>query len=183
MRNGQNGMVHYKDYVAGWLDSSINEFLAHCPTASTKMDFALLTCLDSNQEPRTLLNESPGLKLLVRQAKPLGAALLIPTARLLEMNAAHQIFFGFDEVWFFPHDQIEPKPESAWLVGPARTDQGKLEKLGPWMANTECSLGLGDGDGLNFLIKARGLVRHLLASTMSQPQPTTGGEVEESARR
>ena len=51
MRNSNKGMVYYKDYVAGWLDSSIRDFLGHFPRTSKSMDFALITSLDSNLAP------------------------------------------------------------------------------------------------------------------------------------
>ena len=67
-----------------------------------------------------------------------------------------RLFFGFDEIWFFPSDRVAPKPESVWIVGPKRIDQTKLDRLGPWMSDTGCSLALGDGAGLNVIVKARG---------------------------
>jgi hypothetical protein len=39
------------------------------------------------------------------------------------------------------------------------------------MAGNDCSFGLGDGDGLNLIVKAHGLVRYLIAQSMSQPEP------------
>ena len=163
--------VHYEDYVAGWLDSSIHEFLEVFPASSKKMDYALITCLDSNLNPATLLHKSPELKPLAPMAQLLGRGLLVPTKALLEVNSRNQLFFGFDELWFFPSEPIEPKPASAWLVGPSRVEQTKLDKLGKWISSNACSLGLGDGDGLNFVVKARGLVRHLLVHSMGQPPP------------
>jgi hypothetical protein len=178
MRNGNNSPIHYKDYVAGWLDSSIHDFLGHFPTTSKSMEFALITSLDSNPAPSSLLGKSPALRAVARDAKPLKEGILLPTALMLEAHARNQIFFGFDEVWFFPDDKIKPKPESAWLVGPNRIDQRQLDKLGSWMSDNGCSLGLGDGCGLNLIMKARGLVKYLIAYSMSQPQPTAGGEAE-----
>ena len=178
MSKTHNGTPHYKDYVAGWLDSSIHEFMEHFPRTSTRMTFALITCLDSNLDPMSLLSKSPELKSLARDVKPVRKAILLPTERLLD--AGSQLFFGFDEVWFFPSEKIKPKPESAWLVGPKRIDQAKLDKLGHWMADNDCSLALGDGDGLNLIVKARGLVRYLIGYSMGQSQPATAGKVTES---
>jgi hypothetical protein len=109
--------------------------------------------------------------------------LLVPT----EVIAAYaaNIFFGFDEVWFFPTDDIEQKPNVGSLVGPSRIDQATLDQFDSWMTANRCSLGLGDGIGLNFIVKAHGLVRNLLGHSMQQPQadvtigslgtsPTTG---------
>ena len=179
MRNGRNGTIQYKDYVAGWLDSSIRDFINHFPRTYSSMSFALITSLDSNLSPSSLLDKMPGLRTISRSAKSLNTGIILPTALMLEANAAHQLFFGFDEVWFFPDNKVDPKPESPWLVGPNRIDQAKMDKLGSWMTKNGCSLALGDGDGLNFIVKARGLVKHLIANSMSQSPPTTGGEEEE----
>ena len=176
MRNGDNGMIHYKDYVAGWMDSSIGDFLASFPRTSKRMDFALITSLDSDLYPSKMLGTSPELKSLGNAVKPLGSGVLIPTSYILKADV--EIFYGFDEVWFFPHENLTPKPDTAWLVGPNRINQKALDELGSWLVRNECSLALGDGDGLNFLAKARGLVKYLLAYSMLQPEPETGGEEE-----
>ena len=176
MKNSDNGMIHYKDYVAGWMDSSISDFLASFPRTSKRMDFALITSLDSDLHPSKMLDTSPELKSLGKAVKPLGSGVLIPTSFILEGDV--EIFYGFDEVWFFPHEDITPKPDTAWLVGPNRINQKNLDKLGSWLVRNECSLALGDGDGLNLLVKARGLVKYLLAYSMLQPESETGGEEE-----
>src|SRR5206468_3501502 len=95
----------------------------------------------------------------------------VPSQLLRNAHILDQLFVGFDEIWFLRGDKIEPKPD-AWIVGPSRIDQTKLDKLGSWMTGNECSLGLGDGDGLNIIVRARGQVRDLIAHSMSQPQPT-----------
>jgi hypothetical protein len=46
------------------------------------------------------------------------------------------------------------------------------------MTDNGCSMGIGDGCGLNIVTKAAGLMRYLVANSMSQPQPIGGGELE-----
>jgi hypothetical protein len=170
VNKGRNGFVHYQNYVAGWLDGSIHEFMEILPRNSAALSFALITSLDSNLNPASLVKKSPQLRTLRRVATPCKSGLLVPTVHLLEAQTADQIFFGFDEVWFFSTDQVEPKPESAWLVGPSRIRQSTLDVLGAWMSRNSCSLALGDGEGLNFIIKARGIVKTLLAQSLGQLQ-------------
>lgn len=165
-------MVSYNDYVAGWLDSSIHDFLECLPPHDASTKYALITCLDSNTDPASLRKKSPELKSLASKARALKSGLLLPTERLQEVNSRDRIFFGFDEVWFFPSDAIEAKPDSVGLVGPVRIDQAKLDKLGEWLSRCSCSLALGDGEGLNFIVKAQGLVKYLLGHALEQPQPT-----------
>lgn len=166
-------MVHYKNYVAGWLRSSIHDFLKDFPRSAESTKYALLTCLDGNASVAAILATSPELKPLQSKTRSLGSGLLAPTKLLLEADCQQQIFFGFDEVWFFPTEPVEARPESASLVGPNRMDAAKIGKLGRWMSDNSCSLGLGDGDGLNFIVKAHGLVRHLLGHTTDQPWSLT----------
>jgi len=162
-------MVSYKDYVAGWYDSSIDEFLEEIRWAFTSMKFALITCLDSDQHPASLVKRSPFLRSVEDELTTLGQGLLLPARLLLANQAYKELFFGFDEIWFFPEEISEPKPGSAWLVGPAKIDQSELDAVGEWMMRNSCSLGLGDGCGLNYVVKARGLVRHLLSHSLRQP--------------
>jgi hypothetical protein len=164
-------MVSYKDYVAGWIDSSLHVFFEAFPASYESMKYALITCLDSNLDLRRLVNKSPELKSLTAMSQALGKGLLVPTRSLLEVEARKRLFFGFDEVWFFPNEKIEAKPDAAWLVGPARIDQAKLDKLGKWISDNACTLALGDGDGMNFVVKARGLIKHLIGHSIGQPRP------------
>jgi len=39
-------------------------------------------------------------------------------------------------------------------------------------------MALGDGEGLNIIVKARGLVKHLLGQSISQPAPTLRNRLE-----
>ncbi len=171
-------MVSFKSYVVGWLDSSILDLIEFLPNKAESLKFALITCLDSNPAPASLIDKSPQLKSLMSVAVPLDKGLLLPTKRLLEAISLHQIFFGFDEIWFFPKEPKEPKPDATSLVGPARIDQQMLTKLGPWLSSNSCSMGLGDGEGLNLIIKAGGLVRYLLGHSISQTAPS----LEEDSR-
>jgi hypothetical protein len=165
-------IVSYEDYVAGWLDSSIHDFLEVLPPKAASTKYALITCLDSNPNSASLRNKSPELKSIARRLQVLGSGLLLPTELLLEIDSRNPIFFGFDEVWFFPNNSIKPKPEPASIVGPARLNQTTFDKLGTWMSDNSCSMALGGGEGLNFVVRARGFVRFLLGYSIQQPDPS-----------
>ena len=165
-------MIAYKDYIAGWLNSSIHDFLEATPIKSLKAQYALITCLDSNLDPSSLRNSTQGIELLLPEAQSLGSGLLVSTKRLREIQSSTRIFFGFDEIFFFENSITEPKPDLGWLIGPARVDQQTMDKLGHWMLANHCTLALGDGEGLNVIVKARGLVRYLIGHSQSQPAPS-----------
>ncbi len=164
-------MVHYKDYVAGWLDTSIHDFLEVLPRTSSRSAFAMITCLDSNTDLISLLAKSPDLSSAMNGARQLGNSLIVSSNRLRDPAFRDLVFFGFDEIWFFPTNQIQPKPGSLSIVGPNRIDQEKMDRIGNWMAENECSLAMGDGDGMNVIVKARGLMKYVIASTLYQPEP------------
>lgn len=165
-------IVSYKGYVAGWLDSSIHDFLEVLSPNAAGTKYALITCLDSNPNPASLRNQSPELKSIAKHVEPLGSGLLLRTDALLDADSRNQIFFGFDEVWFFPNKAIRPKPDSVTIVGPARLNKTRLTKLGKWMCDNACSMALGGGEGLNFVVRAHGLVKFLLGYSIEQPEPS-----------
>lgn len=168
----KKNLVHYNEYVAGWLDSSIGDFLAELPRNSESAAYALMTCLDSSFDVVSLLKKNSGLRAARNGIKTLKKGVIVPLKLLQKASLRDQLFAGFDEIWFFPTDKIEPKPESASIVGPNRINQTTLDKLGSWMGANGCSLALGDGVGLNIIVKAYGLVKYAIAQSLSQPEPT-----------
>ncbi|MBS0210373.1 MAG: hypothetical protein JSS27_15620 [Planctomycetes bacterium] len=158
-------MLKYKTFLAGSMAGSIRDFLDALPARRTSTRYALIAALDSNLAPATLLESSTELRRLGRKVKPLGQGLLLATDLLAEVH--EQVLFGFDEVWFFPSRDISDKPASPTIVGPGRIEQETLKKLERWMTKNGCTLGLGDGDGLNFIIRAQGAVEDLLSFTIT----------------
>jgi hypothetical protein len=165
-------MVHLNGYVAGWLNSSIEEFLAVLPRSSENMAYALITCLDSNPDPAFLFKNNADLRAAMNGAITLKKGLLVPTKLLHKASLRAQLFVGFDEIWLLPTDAVKSKPPSAAIVGPNRIDQETLQELGHWMSANDCSLALGDGVGLNIIVKADGLAKHVIAHSLAQPEPT-----------
>jgi hypothetical protein len=168
----RTNMVHHNEYVAGWLDSSVEDFLAAFPRTTESAAYALITCLDSNMKPASLLKKQSNLRVAMNGVTALNKGLLFPSKLLHKAGLRSQLFVGFDEIWFFPTAKIDPKPESPSIVGPDRIDQETLEKLGHWMAANGCSLALGDGMGLNIIVKAHGLMKCVIGHSLFQPEPT-----------
>lgn len=168
-------IVSYKDYVAGWLDASLQDFLQVLSPSASSTKYALITCLDSHPNPASLRKKSPELTSIATKLEVRGTALFLPTKGLLETATSRRIFFGFDEVWFFPDDLVRPKPPTRAVMGPARLNQSRIEKVGEWMADNACSLALGGGAGLNFVVRAHGLVRFLLGTSIEQNEAAVSG--------
>lgn len=166
------GTVSCDSYVAGWLNSSVDGFLRTVPRDFGNAQYALITCLDSNSDPASLLEGNAALRTVLNGATTVKRGLLLPANTLRKATVRSQLFFGFDEVWFFPTPEISAKPSSVSIVGPNRIDQATLDKLVRWMDLNGCSLALGDGVGLNVIVRAFGLAKHVIANSLSQPSPT-----------
>ncbi|MEX0866724.1 MAG: hypothetical protein WD030_05155 [Pirellulales bacterium] len=155
-------MLQKDEYCAGWMDSSIHDFLSNIDPAPASMKFALLTCLDSSTDVASLLRSSEALQPLESQAKKVGESVLVSTRRLLSAQRKQRIFFGFDEIWFLPTENVTGKPTTFSLVGPEKLHTEPPDKAIRWMDDNGCSLGLGDGTGLNFVAKLHGVARYLV---------------------
>src|SRR5437879_6406796 len=85
-------MVRYEEYIAGWLDSSIHYFLEIFPLDTSSTAYALITCLDSNPEPKSLLKKNSELKSAMNGEKPLKKGLLVPSGLLQKASLRNQLF-------------------------------------------------------------------------------------------
>jgi hypothetical protein len=155
--------VPTRQYCAGWIDSSIHDFLADIETPPNSMKYALITCLDSCHTVGSILDESTALRSLRRRAVVVGGGFLVSTKRLLSAERTDRIFYGFDEIWFFPRPNVEPNPKQVCLTGPTELAGALPTRLVQWMERSRCSLGLGDGTGLNFVAKLSGVARYLIS--------------------
>jgi hypothetical protein len=151
-------------FSVGWIDSSIHDVVARLPlTPPRSLTYALITSLDSSTELASVWHSSRHLAALRDDAVPVGSAILIQTRKLLNASREARLFFGYDEIWFFPARPSSPPPASGTLVGPHRV--ATLGKpLRNWLVRSGCSLGLGDGTGLNFCVRASGAAQALLAA-------------------
>src|SRR5687768_12606002 len=88
-------MVHYNEYVAGWLDSSIGAFLAELPRNSENAAYALITCLDSNSDVAALLKKNSSLRAALNGASTLKKGVIVPLKVLQKASLRDQLFVGF----------------------------------------------------------------------------------------
>jgi len=149
-------------YLGGWIDSSVHLFLSHSREHISRFRYALITCLDSHTDIGDIIDKSRHLKTLAGVAEIVNKSLRVTTAQLLEANHKERIFFGFDEVWFSHTKSFTLKPRSAWLTGPNETHHHLPGELIRWMNDSQCMLGIGDGTGLNYVVKISGVAERCI---------------------
>jgi len=150
------------NFNTGWIDTTIHDFLATIEEPPSGMTYALVTSLDSTIELAAFVAHNPSHILFQRDYRLIGDGLLLKTRSLLAADREHRLFFGFDEIWFFPSNEIEPKPDNLIIVGPEKVEPSELESHLEWLEKSKCSLGLGDGTGMNFCLKVRGVAKHIV---------------------
>jgi hypothetical protein len=155
-------MSKHADYMAGWIDTTIHDFLSEIDEPTSSMGYALITSLDSSTDIPALLEKSKHLSALQGKHQVVGTGIVVSTRQLLLAQKKNRVFFGFDEVWFFPHADISPKPDGLAIVGPEPIGAQEMEEHDEWLRSNNCSLGLGDGAGMNFCLKVRGVARFIV---------------------
>lgn len=151
------------DFTAGWIDTTIHDFLADIEP-SPSIAFASVTCLDSSFDLAALVERNSVLRDLCHRGEltVLGRALCLKTRHLLAIDRKSRLFFGFDELWLCSKAPSKPKPEDIIITGPDRISDQTLDSLSVWMRDNHCSLGLGDGTGMNFCAKLSGVAKYIV---------------------
>lgn len=152
------------EYVAGWIDTTIHDFLSSIQEPTSSMAYALVTCLDSSFDFASFRDCSKRMGELNGKCKWVGQGLLLTTRQLLAVERHDRLFFGFDEVWFFPKGDITAKPESWVITGPELINPQEIGQYHEWMRSNNCSLGLGDGTGMNYCLRAKGAARYVVTA-------------------
>jgi hypothetical protein len=156
-------MSKQTEYTSGWIDTTIHDFLS-AMGSSSEARYALITSLDSSFAVASIADANPQLQELRRRGllHSVGGAISLPTSDLLKIEGQQRLFFGFDEVWFSSRSPGCPKPKEIVITGPGRIRDTILPSLAQWMQSNHCSLGVGDGEGLNFCAKLTGITKRLV---------------------
>jgi len=138
-----------RDYVAGWLNTSIAAIVEEGLLDSC--NWVLVTSLDSITD---LAETGIGARVLAidPHCTRIDRHLAVPGRMIRHAAKALNMFCGFDEVWCFDTLPQIAKPPSASIVSPfdARQEAASFP-IESWLKQTQCVLGLGDGMGLNFI--------------------------------
>lgn len=87
--------------------------------------------------------------------------LVISGDRLVAAAQEDNILNGFDEIWVPENLPVSAPPVEANLVAPRMFDMTLPDEVRDWMQKSGWRLGLGDGDGLNYVVSDPALARQL----------------------
>lgn len=177
-------------HISGWVNTSIHNFLLDITKISPGMSYTIISCLDSCSEVSLMVKKSKHLQSAIMNYFSIGNSLLVKTKDLVNSEHENQIFFGFDEIRFISqksfldkiifkssengmdinHDlsQLQNLHTNAetplTLVSPNQMESTSIQKLINLMQHYDLSCILGDGVGMNYLLKKsqRTLMEYLL---------------------
>ena len=79
-------------YTAGWIDTTIHDFLSEIDSPPHSMAYVLITCLDSSSDVASIFENNPALQSFRGAAKIVGKGVLLPTRRLAAIDRFAQAF-------------------------------------------------------------------------------------------
>ena len=87
--------------------------------------------------------------------------LVISGASTVDLLADNNLFTGFDELWIPSGLPVVQPPDEARLVAPLELDTEVPTEVLAWLKNSRCRLGVGDGYGMNYVVRDLALGRDL----------------------
>jgi len=143
---------HEPAFHAGWIDEgNVVEALERL-LPRDGMTWCYISCVDSTPDVYSspMLHEFMDRAADAGDAERVGQGVAVRGALLRSMLAGH-FFNGFDEVWLCHDLPQTPKPEEVILTSERPAYRQGLARVQPWLQANRCLVGLGDGDGLNFV--------------------------------
>jgi len=140
------------DVRFGWLERlDVPAALEAAPSLVVGAGWALLSMVDSCAPVADLPSVAPTLARHGIDPAVVGGSVAVPT-RVLPRLADDGFLNGFDEVWLFVDAPVTDKPATAaHLTSDRPLREPPASELVEWMGAAGCVIGLGDGDGLNYV--------------------------------
>ena len=141
-------------------DLFIADLVAERPGFIESFLFVLITSLDSSP-PTSLTNVLRALAEHVDEYREVGSGVLLSGQQTVLLARKYLLFTHFDEVWLFGEAPMEPKREGVTIVAPCNLSEEVPSEVADWMWRSGCVVGLGDGEGLNYVTVDEGVARQL----------------------
>lgn len=146
--------------LAGRLsDMGLGEFVMNHSSVFRSLPYVIVSAVDSETRTAAMPWAQERIGRESSWAKAL-SPLVISGTDLVDA-ARESVFNGFDEIWVVPVVSKLLPPDEASLVAPRRLDDGVPDGVASWMRDSGAQLGLGDGDGLNYVARDLGLAIRL----------------------
>jgi hypothetical protein len=148
-------MIDSDGLYFGWSRAgTVPAFLEDGADIVAMYPLALITCVDSDHSPLSMALLTDELATTGVDWRTHGTSILLNCADLPAL--ADALFNGFDAVWFLQQEPavLLPPPINATSDRPVpdRLPLGTdgVQELVRWMNAQHCTLGIGDGVGLNY---------------------------------
>lgn len=133
-----------------WLPSlAIPDVLSTVLAAEANAKYVLVTVIDSTPQVRQLPSIVPLLDQLGMFYRAVDDDVVIKAADLSALVNRHHILSGFDEIWLCRDIPRAGKPVTFQITSDVPFGNDPPAGLLNWMLASTCTVGLGDGDGLN----------------------------------
>jgi hypothetical protein len=143
---------------SGWnAELDIPTAVAGLPVDPYASCLVLVSMLDSTPNVRMLPSVVPLLVAHDLWHHVVDDDVAIEFATLATLIDEHGMFSGFDEIWFCSRAPVMGKPKHLRITSDRPLESEPSAALVEWMTASSCSIGLGDGDGLNFVTRDRAL--------------------------
>jgi hypothetical protein len=148
-----------KNADIAWL---LHELPELCEDVSTALITSVDSSIDLSAEP-VILRE---IRDVAPQAESSGKGVALTGRDLLALNE-RGFFTGFDEIWLCRTEPQSPKPTGgllACLDTSTELEELDLRVIEPWLRESQCFLGAGDGIGLSVVSDSSELLQRVTAA-------------------
>ncbi len=174
-------MKENANYYYGWVDSGIPDILDILQDDLPRNSYMMITELDSTRELADGFVYKKLAKNAGLQVANISRAIYLPVQNILDLlDSFDNLFNGFDEVWFFSSLNLFVPPDPITIVAPSRLWTPDIDEIETnelwrkeahcyrdvspiiaWMRKSRCYLGLGDGEGLNYITDRKDLAQKI----------------------
>lgn len=141
-------------------DNTVREWLDQNAPTIHSLPYVLISSMDSDRHVSLMTWAAD--RVARDAAWALSTSPLVVSGKsAVDLLDDPSLFTGFDEIWVPSRLPTANPPDEAYLVAPRRLDSEIPAPILEWMRNSECRLGVGDGEGLNYAVADQRLATRL----------------------
>jgi hypothetical protein len=141
-------------------DMSVRKWITKNASKISELPFVLISSIDSQRDLRRIKLLASRFEIEPKWALSI-YPLVISGTSTVDLANEDRLFTGFDEIWIPRRLPISNPPSNAYLVAPREIESFLPLEIENWVESSECRLGVGDGDGLNYVVLDDELGRQL----------------------